>query len=363
MNESATQSTWQVQPAGRAFSLLVVIPCLNEEPTVGRVVAGVPRDIPGIGRIEILVIDDGSTDDTASRARNAGAQIVRHQSNQGLGKTFQEAVGIALDKGVDIMVHIDGDGQFEPADIPLLVEPIVTGRAQMSTASRFMKRDLIPKMPAVKLWGNRGVARIIWLLTGQRFYDVACGFRAYSREALLRMNLFGNFTYTQETFLDLIFKNLTILEVPVRVRGEREFGTSRMASSVPRYAARALQIMLRAFISYRPFSFFLAISGVFFAIALGFLGFLAVHYLRTGAFSPHIWSGFIGGSFVFLGISTLITGFVGDMLVRIRMNQETVLYFLKRSQPDNVGSGETYRTRSTDAAGSEERSAAPTDRL
>ena len=360
MNESETRSARKVQPTERGLFLLVVIPCLNEEPTVGRVVAGVPRDIPGIGRIEILVIDDGSTDKTGSRAHDAGAEIVRHQSNLGLGKTFQEAVGIALEKGVDVMVHIDGDGQFEPADIPLLVEPVVTGRAQMSTASRFIKSDLIPRMPAVKLWGNWGVARIIWLLTGQRFYDVACGFRAYSREALLRMNLFGNFTYTQETFLDLIFKNLTILEVPVRVRGVREFGTSRVASSVSRYAALSLQIMLRAFISYRPFRLFFSLGCVFLAAGLGFLVFLGLHYLNVGAFTPHIWAGFVGGSFGFLGILTLIIGLIGDMLVRIRMNQENILYFLKRSRLGDDGIGETRQARSVEV---EERSAFPTDCL
>ncbi len=311
--------------------LLVVIPCLDEAPTVGRVVAGVPRDIVGISRIEVLVIDDGSTDETAARAREAGAEVIRHSTNSGLGATFREAVAIALSKGVDAMVHIDGDGQFDPADIPLLIEPVVANQADMVTASRFADRRLMPEMPAVKRWGNRGVARIVWLLTGRRFRDVSCGFRVFSREALLNMNTFGGFTYTQETFLDLIFKDLRILEVPVKVRGAREFGTSRMAASIPRYAFRSLQIMLRAFISYRPFSFFMAISGIFFAIALAFLGFLVVHYLETGSFSPHIWSGFVGGSFGFLGISTLITGFIGDMLVRIRMNQENILYHLKKT--------------------------------
>lgn len=361
MNDSVTQTAQQVRPAERDLSLLVVIPCLNEEPTVGHVVAGVPRDIPGIGRIEILVMDDGSTDETAARAREAGAEVIRHQSNRGLGKTFQEAVGIALDKGVDVMIHIDGDGQFEPADIPLLIEPIVTGQAQMSTASRFMKCDLIPQMPAVKLWGNRGVARIVWLLTGKRFYDVSCGFRAFSREALLRMNLFGTFTYTQETFLDLIFKNLTILEVPVRVRGVREFGTSRVASSIPRYAARSLQIMLRAFISYRPFSLFFSLGCVFLAVGLGFLAFLGLHYLDFGAFTPHIWAGFVGGSFGFLGILTLIIGLIGDMLVRIRMNQENILYYLKRSRLDDKKTGETRRGPPADAAGDKDRPTIPTD--
>ena len=129
----------------------------------------------------------------------------------------------------------------------------------MATASRFLKRDLIPAMPAVKLWGNRGVACIVWLLTGKQFRDVSCGFRVFSREALLRMNLFSSFTYTQESFLDLIFKDLTILEIPIKVRGTREFGTSRVASSIPRYALRSLKIMLRAFISYRPFRLFFSI--------------------------------------------------------------------------------------------------------
>ena len=145
------------------------------------------------------------------------------------------------------------------------------------------------------------------------------------------MNLFGSFTYTQETFLDLIFKNLDIQEIPIKVRGTREFGQSRMASSIPRYAVRSLQIMLRAFISYRPFQLFFTLGCLFLLFGFAFLAFLGQHYVRTGMFTPHIWSGFVGGSFAFLGISTLVTGLIGDMLVRIRMNQEEILYKLKQS--------------------------------
>lgn len=314
----------------RALELLVVIPCLDEEKTVERVVTGIPGRIPGIAGVRTLVMDDGSSDATAALARSAGAEVVSHSTNLGLGSTFREAVGIALDKGVDIMLHIDGDGQFDPADIPLLIEPILEGRADMVTASRFLDRDLAPKMPAIKKWGNHWVARIVRLLTGKRFRDVSCGFRAFSREALLRMNLFGSFTYTQECFLDLVFKGLRIVEVPVGVRGSREFGRSRIASSIPRYAYRSLRIMLRAFISYRPFNFFASIAGGFALVSLGLLIFLLVHYLQTGAFSPHIWAGFVGGSFAFLTLITLIVGLVGDMLVRIRLNQEQVLYTLKK---------------------------------
>lgn len=315
----------------RGVFLLVVVPCLNEEQTVARVISGIPEQIDGVDRIEVLVVDDGSSDATAERAQAAGAEVITHPVNQGLGATFREAVGIAIEKGADIMVHIDGDGQFDPADIPGLVQPVAAGRADMVTASRFLQKDLVPKMPAIKRWGNRGVAFIVRLLTGKRFEDVSCGFRVFSRETLLRMNLFGSFTYTQECFLDLIFKGLTILEVPVKVRGVREFGTSRVASSIPRYAFRSLKIMMRAFIAYKPFRFFFSIALLCFVISFGFLGFLGMHYLETGAFSPHIWAGFVGGSFGFLGFTTLVTGLLGDMLVRIRMNQETMLYHLKRS--------------------------------
>lgn len=320
--------------------LLAVISCLNEENTVASVVTGIPRNIDGVNRVDVVVLDDGSTDATAARARDAGAEVVSHAFNQGLGATFRDAVRIALARQVDVMVHIDGDGQFDPGDIPSLVGPVIRHEADMVTASRFLGRAFTPDMPRVKRWGNRGVAWIVRLLSGKRFRDVSCGFRAFSRESLLRMNLFGSFTYTQESFLDLIFKDLTILELPVKVRGVREFGTSRIASSIPRYAFRSLKIMLRAFISYKPFKFFFAISAACLLIGVGLLAFLGLHYLRTGAFSPHIWAGFVGGSFCFIGISTLVTGLIGDMLVRIRLNQENMLYHMKSTRPGHGEAGD-----------------------
>jgi len=258
--------------------------------------------------------------------------VISHANTLGLGITFRDAVGIALSKGVDMMIHIDGDGQFDPVDIPLLLEPILENKAHMVTASRFAQPDLIPNMPAIKFWGNRWLTFLVSQLTGQRFHDVSCGFRGFSQEALLRLNLFGGFTYTQQTFLDLAFKDLAIVEVPVKVRGIREYGTSHMTSSIPRYALQTMQIILRVFISYRPLRFFSAMSGVFLFVGFCFLTFLGVHYLKTHTFSPHIWAGFVGGSFTFLGISTLITGLIGDILVSIGMNQETILYYMKRDR-------------------------------
>ena len=333
---------------GDTLHMIVVVPCLDEAPTVGRVVTGVPRDIPGIGRLEIIVIDDGSSDGTGDRAREAGAEVVRHHTTLGLGATFQQAIGIAIARNVDVLVHIDGDGQFDPGDIPLLVKPVVGQQAHMATASRFLDSDLVPRMPIAKRWGNRGVAGIVRLLTGRSFRDVSCGFRAFSREALLRMNLFGTFTYTQECFLDLIFKGLTIVEVPAKVRGVREFGTSRVASSLPKYAYRSLQIMLRAFISYRPFSFFFTLGTMFVLAGLGFLAFLGARWLLTGGFTPYVWTGFVEGSLAFLGVSTYITALLADMLVRIRLNQEHLLYQMKRSGQSETSCGELDRALSED---------------
>jgi len=314
------------------LSLMIAIPCLDEAQTVARVIAGVPQTIEGIGRIEIVVFDDGSSDDTAKVAEQAGAEVVVHERNLGLGFTFREAVSLALSRGTDVLVNIDGDGQFDSADIPTLVLPVVEGQASMATASRFLLRELIPEMPAIKRWGNRRVAGIVALLTGVRFEDVSCGFRAFSSEALLKLNLFGSFTYTQETFLELVFKGMNVVEIPVSVRGTREFGVSRVASNLPRYAFRSLQIMLRAFISYRPFVFFLGVSSLFAVPGLLLLVFLAAHYLRVGTFFPHIWAGFVGGSLSFMALSTVVLGLLGDMLVRIRMGQEDALYFLKSAE-------------------------------
>ena len=318
--------------AATTVSAIVVVPCLDEERTIGRVVNEIPRHIDGVDNVAVVVIDDGSTDRTAEVARQAGAEVVVHDVNRGLGATFRDAVQIALERRADLMIHIDGDGQFDPADIPTLVRPIVDDRAEMVTASRFLDRELVPDMPRVKIWGNRRIASIVRLLTGHRFADVSCGFRVFSREALLRMNLFGSFTYTQESFLDLIFKNMRILEVPVHVRGVREFGRSRMASNVVSYALRSLKIMMRAFIAYRPFRLFLGIAMLCGIPGVALLAFLGWHYLETGAFSPHIWAGFVGGSSCFLGFTTLVTGVIGDMLVRVRLNQEDILYQLRRDR-------------------------------
>ena len=222
--------------AERGVKLLVVIPALNEEKTVASVIRGIPGDLPGVSRVEVLVVDDGSSDRTAEEARAAGARVISHDSTRGVGAAFRTALRHAIDSGADLLVSIDADGQFDPADIPRLIEPVLAGAADFTTASRFADPALVPSMPGRKLWGNRVMARLVSGLTGQVFRDVSCGMRCYSRRAAMSIHPIAHFTYTQEVFLNLAFQQMRIVEVPVRVRGERQHGESRVASNLFRYA-------------------------------------------------------------------------------------------------------------------------------
>src|SRR5256885_1007269 len=269
------------------MKLVVTIPALNEAATISQVIKGVPRKIPGVSEIEVIVVNDGSTDATAEAAHAAGALVVDLHNRPGLGKVFGTGFERAMRRGADIIVNIDGDGQFDPADIPKLVRPIVDGEADFVTCSRFADPNLWPEMPRIKFWGNKVVTGIInWVCGGMNFTDVSCGFRAFNREAAYRLTLFGRFTYTQETFIDLFSKGLRMAEVPLKVRGVREHGHSRVASSIFKYATNSLPIILRAMRDIQPLKFFGGIAAILFVP--GFLAgsFVTCWYLYRGKTFP-----------------------------------------------------------------------------
>jgi len=305
--------------------LLVAIPALDEARTVGGVVAGIPRDIPGVDEVRVLVVDDGSRDATGEEAARAGARVIRHDRTRGVGAAFHTALAFALSEGADLVVSIDADGQFDPADIPKLVAPVREGRADFATASRFADPALVPEMPWAKRWGNRMMSRLVSRLAGQTFRDVSCGMRCYSRRAALSLHPMGAFTYTQEVFLNLAFKQMRIVEVPIRVRGEREFGESRVAGDLVRYALHTAAIIFRCYRDYRPMRFFGGAALLFAAPALGLWAFLGVHYLATGSFSPYKWTGFAGAALLGFALAAFFLGVVGDMLNRHRTYLEELV--------------------------------------
>lgn len=306
-------------------TVAVVIPAYNEEQNIGRVIDAIPGFVD-----QVIVVDDGSVDGTAEIAHQKNALVVRHNANKGVGAAFNSGVNKVLELNYDLMVNMDADGQFNPADIIHIITPIVEHQADFVTASRFKDKSFYPEMSRVKFLGNRFMSWFVSRLTKQRFYDVSCGFRAYRRETLLRLNLFGDFTYTQESFIDLAFKKLVIREIPVAVRGKREHGKSRVASNLFRYAYQTSKIIIRAFRDYKPFKLFGFVSLFAFLVGLGFGVFLLIHYIQQGEFSPHKWAGFVSGFFVILSLFFLIIGFILDMFARMRMNQEEIMYQLKR---------------------------------
>jgi glycosyltransferase involved in cell wall biosynthesis len=314
------------------MNLLVGIPALNEAATIRDVIARIPRVIEGVDEVTVVVIDDGSTDGTGDLAREAGATVVRHPQNSGVGVAFQTMVRHALAVRADMLVTLDGDGQFNPEDIAKLIAPIVEGKALVCTASRFRDAALVPTMPWVKKWGNRQVANLVNMLTGHRYADVSCGFRAYHREALLRLTVYHSFTYTHETFLDLAAKKVPIVEVPLVVRGVREFGKSKLASSVLRYGARTAKIMLLTYRDQAPLRLCAWMGVPLVAIGVILLAWSFWTLEKTGFWLK--WAAFAGGAAIGCAILALFFGFMADIATRLRRNQEEILYWLRRGVVD-----------------------------
>lgn len=304
------------------------MPAFDEAATIAGVVRRVPRSFDGIQEVHVVVVDDGSSDATAQLAQEAGAIVVKHSRNLGVGCAFQTLVKSALRMRADILVTIDADGQFNPDDIETIIEPILNEEAQVCTASRFLDKDLIPEMPWIKKWGNRRVAGLVSRLTGQKFYDVSCGFRGYSREALLQLTVRHSFTYTHETFLDLAAKRISIREIPLPVRGTREHGQSKVAKSVLRYGARTATIMLRTYRDQRPLALCGLLSIPCFLAGMVLLGWSYTHLAAEGTWLK--WAALTSGGMFALGLAILFFGFMADITTRVRQNQEEILYWLRR---------------------------------
>ncbi len=315
------------------MKLIIVIPAYNETKTIEFVLARIPFDIPGIREKEVIVINDGSIDGTEKVAQKAGAIVVSHSENRGLGKAFATGVEEALLRQGDVMVVLDADNQFDAHDIPRLIQPIAEGAADFVSASRFTQESFVSRIPVYRVIGNKFMTLFLNVVSGNHFSDVSCGFRAYSREALLHLNLFGNFTYTQEVLLNLHFKGLRLKEIPVKVMyfpGRK----SHISGSILRYASHTCKIIFRTVLDYRPLSVFAGAGILLFGSGAVLDVFMMLIYLRTGQFSPYISVGIAGIVLNMFGLFLIVIGLLADMLNRIRSNQERILYLSKKQMYD-----------------------------
>jgi len=308
--------------------LLILIPAFNEESVVADTIKSLPSSIGGVDIVEVLVIDDGSKDNTVPKASQAGAKIISHSKNLGVGMALTSGIEYALNNKADILISIDADGQFSPEEIKQLISPIIKQEADFVSGNRF-ENGRPKNMSLIKYWGNKAMTRLINYLSDGDFKDVSCGFRAYNKEALLNLNLFGRYTYTQETFLDLRFKNLKIKQVPVSVEYFKN-RKSKVAGSLLKYAWKSLNIIVRSIVYYKPLRFFGYSGIILLSIGFAFIVFLFGHKILVGDYTPYKAFGFIGASFSLFGLLMILVGLVTDILDKIRRTQEKILYYEKK---------------------------------
>lgn len=313
----------------KQLTTAIIIPAYNEQDTIGDVISRIPREkIPGC---RIIVVDDGSQDATRELSGKAGAdEVISFTQNRGLGVAFQKGVDAAVSMGADYVVNIDADGQFSPQDIPRLLEPVLSGQADVSVCSRFRDKELEPSMPYVKKTGNKFFSWFISWITGMRLTDTQCGFRAYNREAALNLNIQSKYTYTQEAIIELAEKGFRITEVPLNVKGQRK-GKSKIVDSSIKYGMRSSLILLRTIRDYHPLRFFGGIGAILFSIGLLCGVFLALRLALTGLVYPYRSLVTFSAMMNILGFIVFILALLADMQNRQRRLIEKNLYIVRRN--------------------------------
>lgn len=307
------------------MKVIAFIPAFNECHTIRSVVENV-RNFVDL----VIVVDDGSVDNTVEEAKAAGAHVISHTHNRGVGASFKTGFYACLNENADIMVTLDGDGQFNPEDIPRLIAPIIEDKADFVTGSRFLDNTSIEGMGKTKHFGNRIFTSLVNFFTKLNMSDTQCGFRAYGREALYRMVVFGEFTYTQEVFLDLAYKNLRISEIPIVVK-PRLKGKSRVVKNPFSYGFRALKIIMLAERDHHPLRFFGTIGGVglAFSVISGLVVF--INWLFTGKTSPYSSLIVVSGVMALMGFTFIVLAIAVEMLGRQRTIQEEILYYIRKN--------------------------------
>jgi glycosyltransferase involved in cell wall biosynthesis len=313
--------------SGPLRTLVIQIPCHNEEEVLPRVLADLPKSVPGIARIITVVIDDGSTDRTAAIARAAGAEVVTLPVQRGLARAFLAGLDRAVALGADVVVNTDGDHQYRGEDIASLVVPVLEGRADLVVGARPVSA-IASFSPMKKLLQKLGSAATR-MVSGTEVEDAPSGFRAMSREAAMRLHVFNRYTYTVETIIQAGRKGMRVISVPVQVNTVTR--PSRLVRGSGSYVARQLNVMVRVFMTYKPFRFF-AVPGVITG-ALGtllLLRFLWFYFTEGGA--GHIQSVIIGAMMTGVGLFLVVIGLLADLIAVNRQLLEDVEWRVRRME-------------------------------
>ncbi len=295
----------------KSSTLFVQIPAFNEAETIAAVIKSVPRQLPHITSIKILVIDDGSTDATSIVSRKAGADYVfTHKRNLGLAQTFQDGLIFCLNHGADIIVNTDADNQYDQQQITDLITPLLTEQADIVTGNRQV--DRLHHMSLDKKFGNQLGSLMIRLLTGSRVADASSGFRAYSAAAAQKLNVYARHTYTHETLIQAHYLGLKVVEVPVTFN-KRPHGGSRLIGSTINHIRKSVVVILRSILMYQAYTWLSLIAA--FLTLLGLAGFIRfLYFFFTDSGSGHIQSLILSSMLISLGFTSFVLGLIADLV-------------------------------------------------
>jgi glycosyltransferase involved in cell wall biosynthesis len=313
------------------MKLIIQIPCYNEEKTLPVTLKELPRKLPGIDAVEWLIIDDGSTDRTVETAQHHGVDHVVHfKKNRGLAEGFKAGLDACVSLGADIIVNTDADNQYNAGDIPALIQPILDGKADIVIGARPIAQ--IRHFSVIKKILQKFGSYVVRTVSKTDIPDAPSGFRAISRDAALKLNVFNPYTYTLETIIQAGRKNMAITWVPVRVN--EYLRPSRLVKSIPSYIKRSIITIFRIFAVYEPFKFFIRIGFTLFAAGV-IIGIRFLYYFISGIGQGHIQSLILASILIVMGFQSMLAALIVDLISVNRALMEDVQYRIRKAGINN----------------------------
>ncbi len=312
------------------MKLIIQIPCYNEAETLEIALNDLPKHIDGIDEIEYLIINDGSKDNTVEVAKRWGVNyVVNFRRNKGLAKGFMAGIDACLRNGADIIVNTDADNQYNGDDIETIVRPILEGKTDIVIGERPI--DQTEHFSPIKKKLQHFGSWVVRVASNTDIPDAPSGFRAYSREAAIRLNVTNEYTYTLETIVQAGREKIAMESVPIRTNAELR--PSRLFNSMMGYVKKSMVTIIRAFIMYRPLRFFIGVGLIPFILGIG-IGIRFIVYMILGGGAGHIQSLILSSILIMMGFMTIIIGLQADIIAKNRKLLEDIQYHVRKLDYD-----------------------------